>query len=84
MLHPWTWRTAWRDSRAQRGRLALIALSIVIGLAALVAIHSLKSSLEKAIDTEAKSLLGSDLQITSRKPFPAGSGGEDSARGLGR
>ena len=60
---------AWRDSRTQRRRLVVFALSIVSGIAALVAIHALKSSVEGGITTQAKALLGSDLQITSRQPF---------------
>jgi putative ABC transport system permease protein len=65
----WTWQMAWRDSRTQRRRLAVFGLSVVSGIAALVAIHSLKASLEKAMATQAKALLGSDLQIASRQPF---------------
>ena len=72
LVHPWTWRMAWRDSRNQRQRLAIFSLAIVAGIAALVAIHSLKASLESGIATQAKSLLGSDVQISSRQPFPAG------------
>ncbi len=72
LFHRWTWRMAWRDSRAQRQRLLVFALSIVSGIAALVAIHSLKATLEEGIETQAKALLGSDLQITSRAPFKDG------------
>ena len=72
LVHPWTWRMAWRDSRTQRQRLAIFSLAIVAGIAALVAIHSLKASLESSIATQAKSLLGSDVQISSRQPFTAG------------
>jgi len=69
LLHPWTWRMAWRDSRTQRGRLAIFSLAIVAGIAALVAIHSLKASVQTGIATQAKALLGSDLQISSRQPI---------------
>jgi len=69
LLHPWTWRLAWRDSRTQRGRLAIFSLAIVAGVAALVAIHSLKASVQTGIATQAKALLGSDLQISSRQPI---------------
>ena len=71
LFHPWTWRMAWRDSRSQRGRLAIFSLAIVSGIAALVAIHSLKASVQTGIETQAKALLGSDLQISSRRAFPA-------------
>ncbi|MES2440734.1 MAG: FtsX-like permease family protein [Verrucomicrobiota bacterium] len=68
LFHPWTWRMAWRDSRTQRLRLVIFSLSIVSGIAALVAIHSLKASVQTGIETQAKALLGSDLQISSRQP----------------
>ncbi len=71
LFHPWTWRMAWRDSRTQRQRLAIFSLAIVAGVAALVAIHSLKASVQTGIDTQAKSLLGSDVQVSSRQPFAA-------------
>ena len=70
LFHPWTWRMAWRDSRAQRKRLVIFSMSIVAGISALVAIHSLKASARAAIETQAKALLGSDLQISARRPFP--------------
>src|SRR5688572_23480292 len=69
LVHPWTWRMAWRDSRAQRQRLVIFSLAIVAGIAALVAIHSLKASVEKGVASQAKALLGSDLQISSRQPI---------------
>ena len=69
LCHPWTWRMAWRDSRTQRLRLLIFSLAIVSGIAALVAIHSLKASMETGIATQAKELLGSDLRISSRRPI---------------
>jgi putative ABC transport system permease protein len=62
---------AWRESRSQRGRLLLFSFSIVLGIASLVAIHSLKARLEAGIRAQANALLGSDLQVSSRQPFPA-------------
>jgi putative ABC transport system permease protein len=64
----WTWRMAWRDSRASRRRLLLFSLSISLGIAALVAIGSLGRNLQAAIEEQAKSLLGADLVLTSRQP----------------
>jgi putative ABC transport system permease protein len=69
LLHPWTWRMAWRDSRTQRLRLVIFSLAIVSGIAALVAIHSLKASVQTGIETQAKALLGSDFQISARRPI---------------
>ncbi|MEM0965232.1 MAG: FtsX-like permease family protein [Verrucomicrobiota bacterium] len=62
-------RTAWRESRRQRSRLLLCALSIVFGVAALVAVDSFSENIEAELDQEAKTLLGADLQITSRTAF---------------
>ena len=65
-------RMAWRDSRASRRRLALFSLSIVFGIAALVALGSGSASLARAMRVQAKGLLGADLILTSRLPFSGG------------
>ena len=57
---------AWRDSRASRRRLLLFSLSIVLGVAALVAIGSVGDNLRRAINSEARTLLGADLEVSSR------------------
>lgn len=59
-------KMAWRDSRASRRRLALFSLSIVLGVAALVAIGSFSANLQHAIEGQAKGLLGADLAVQSR------------------
>ncbi|MCX2739361.1 FtsX-like permease family protein [Pontibacter sp. M82] len=58
---------AWRDSRRNRGRLALFISSIVLGIAALVAINSFSDNLRTDIDKQAKSLIGADLVIAANK-----------------
>jgi putative ABC transport system permease protein len=62
---------AWRDSRASRRRLALCSLSVVLGIAALVSIGSFSANIRRAIDSEAKGLLGADLFVTSPSPLSA-------------
>lgn len=76
-------KMAWRDTRASRRRLLLFSLAIVLGVAALVAVGSLRDNLRSAIEDQTKSLLGADLVITSRsaltreaEQFIAGLGGE--------
>lgn len=76
-------KMAWRDSRASRRRLILFSLSIVLGVAALVAIGSFNSNLRQAIDGQARGLLGADLAVQSRstltpeaQAFLDGLGGE--------
>ncbi|MBX3254109.1 MAG: ABC transporter permease [Chitinophagaceae bacterium] len=69
---PWLLTMAWRDSRRNRGRLLLFIASIIIGIAALVAIFSLGDNVRKDIDNQAKSLTGADLVIdNNRKPDEA-------------
>lgn len=62
---------AWRDSRKHRKRLFLFMTSIVLGIAALVSIGSFGENLEKAIDEQAKALMGADLMLSSLQPFSA-------------
>lgn len=64
-----TLKTAWRDARTQRKRLLLCAISIVFGVAALVAINSFGDNLRATTDKKSKELLGADLQLSSRAAF---------------
>lgn len=64
----WTLLMAWRDSRRNRSRLLLFVSSIILGIAALVAIYSLGDVLRKEIDEQAAALLGADLEISGNKP----------------
>ncbi len=63
----WLLTMAWRDSRKNRSRLLLFISSIVLGIAALVAVYSFKDNLQRDIDQQAKELTGADLIIESRK-----------------
>src|SRR5688572_26614655 len=65
----WLMQMAWRDSRKNRGRLLLFMSSILLGIAALVAINSFGENLSSQINEEAKALLSADLEVESRKPF---------------
>src|SRR5688500_1149802 len=64
---PWLLKMAWRDSRRNRSRLLLFVSSIILGIAALVAIYSLGDNMRQEIDRQAAGLLGADLEITSNK-----------------
>ncbi len=66
---PWLWTMAWRDSRRSRRRLLLFMSSIVLGIAALVAINSFGDNLARSIDEQAKELVGADLVISSGSAF---------------
>lgn len=64
----WLVTMAWRDSRRNYSRLLLFVSSIVLGIAALVAIYSLGYNLQQNIDTQAASLLGADLELSDNSP----------------
>ena len=69
-LNPvWLARMAWRDSRSHRGRLLLFVSSISLGIGSLVAVGTLSAAMEKSVDDQANTLLGADLEISSRSPF---------------
>lgn len=61
-------KTAIRDSRKNRMRLVLFMSSIVLGVAALVAINSFNYNLRHEIDKEAATLLGADLAASGNRP----------------
>ena len=62
-------RTAYRDSRKNRGKLFLFMSSIILGISALVAINGFNYNLIRDGDNQSKSLLGADLRITSNNPL---------------
>ncbi|HEU5166224.1 MAG TPA: ABC transporter permease, partial [Chitinophagaceae bacterium] len=65
---PWLVKMAWRDSRRNRSRLFLFVSSIILGIAAMVAIYSLGENMSNEVDRQAASLLGADLMLGSGKP----------------
>lgn len=64
----WLFKMAWRDSRRNRSRLFLFISSIILGIAALVAIYSFGDNLRKNIDDQAATLIGADLVLNTNKP----------------
>jgi putative ABC transport system permease protein len=64
---PWLIQMAWRDSRKNRSRLFLFISSIILGIAALVAIYALGDNLRQNIDDQAATLIGADLALSGNK-----------------
>ena len=62
-------RLAWRESRTARRRLLLYMSSIALGVAALVAIDSFAANTGRSVREQSRSLVGGDLQLTSRGPW---------------
>jgi putative ABC transport system permease protein len=63
-------RTLLRESRGARGRLAFFVACLSVGVAAVVAVAGLSSSLDEGIRTEARQLLAADLAIEGNRPLP--------------
>jgi putative ABC transport system permease protein len=61
---------AWKESRTARRRLLLYMSSISLGVAALVAIDSFAGNTQRSVREQARALLGGDIALTSRQPFP--------------
>lgn len=72
----WLLKMAWRDSRRNLSRLLLFTASIILGIAALVAINSFGDNMRTAIDTQSKELTGADLIIRSTRPLDSDSSTE--------
>lgn len=64
----WLIKMAWRDSRRNHSRLILFGSSVILGIAALVAVYSLEDNLRKNVDTQAATLVGADLEISGNRP----------------
>ncbi len=59
-------KTAWRDARPSWRRLLLTSASIILGVAALVAVGSFGQNVQQALDMQARGLLGADLEVSAR------------------
>jgi putative ABC transport system permease protein len=64
----WLLKMAWRDGKASGKRLLLFMASIIIGIAAVVAIESFSDNLKDNIALQSKSLMGADFIIDSDSP----------------
>lgn len=62
-------RLAWREISNNRRFSLFFILHLAIGLSGLVAIDSLKHSIENTLQQKAKSLLAADLSVEARRPL---------------
>ncbi len=60
---------AWRDSRTYRRRLLLFISCILLGVGGLVAVRALGDNLQRVVESEARTLLGADLRVSSQRAF---------------
>jgi putative ABC transport system permease protein len=59
-----------RESRGASRRLGLHTLSVAIGVGALVAINSFRENLTDSVRSQARGILGADLELRRNRPFP--------------
>ncbi len=64
-------RMALREARTARRRVLALTAAIGVGVAALTAITSFADNLQRAVDRQARSLLGADVSVSGNEPFPA-------------
>ncbi|MBN2731901.1 MAG: ABC transporter permease [Balneolaceae bacterium] len=65
----WTWKMAWRDARSNKGRLFIYISAIILGVAAQVAITSFRENIDHTVNSQAKELLGADLEVETNEPY---------------
>ncbi|GAB2777144.1 ABC transporter permease [Salinimicrobium soli] len=65
----WPLKMAWRDGKASGKKLVLFMASIIIGIAAVVAIESFSNNIRDNVALQSKSLMGADFIIDSDKPI---------------
>src|SRR3972149_3329455 len=70
LVRPWIWRAAWRGGGRSFGSLLRSMACVVIGIASLVAVLSFRDNLASSTREQSKTLLGADLEISGREPFP--------------
>lgn len=63
----WLFKMAWRDAKASKVRLLLFMASIILGIAAVVAIQLFSSNLKDNIQLQSKALMGADYIIDTRQ-----------------
>jgi putative ABC transport system permease protein len=63
-------RLTWRALRGAPTRFAFFAACLALGVAAVVAVAALASSIEAGLHARSRELLGGDLALESRRPLP--------------
>lgn len=62
-------RLAWRELRGSARRIGIYMAAIALGVAALVAVNSLRSNVLSTVRGEARELMGADMRLRSSAPL---------------
>ncbi len=63
-------RLAWSEGRGAIRSTWMYSMAVALGVGALVAVHGFRADADRSIRAEARSLLGADLRMSRRDPFP--------------
>ena len=64
-------RLAVRESRRSRGRIALFTGCIAVGVAAVVLVAGLSTSVDEGLRAEGRRLMAADVSVEGRRPLPS-------------
>jgi putative ABC transport system permease protein len=64
-------RLAARESRRSRGRIGLFVACIAVGVAAVVVVAGLSTSVSEGVRAEGRRLMAGDVAVEGRRPLPA-------------
>ena len=62
-------RMTWRETRASWARLLFFFVCVAIGVAAIIVLRSVVQQIRTTLTREARSLIGSDLQVQTNHPW---------------
>src|SRR5688500_12613386 len=67
---PFYSRLALRESRRSRGRIGLFMGCIAVGVAAIVVVQGVSTSVREGVRAEGRRLMAADVLVESRRPLP--------------
>jgi putative ABC transport system permease protein len=67
---PFVLRLAWNEGRGAIRSTWMYSMAVALGVGALVAVHGFRADADRSVRAEARSLLGADLRMSRRDPFP--------------
>jgi putative ABC transport system permease protein len=69
-MMPFAFVLAWREGRSSLRRVGLYGLSISLGVAAMVSVHSFRDDVTRSIQDQARELMGADARFEAQSALP--------------
>ena len=70
MTIPFVLRLAWNEGRGAIRSTWMYSMAVALGVGALVSVHGFRADADRSVQAEARSLLGADIRLSRRDPFP--------------